>query len=139
MPRSTRDSLGNIEKQIARLQAQAKALQAAEDGKKAKAVQRVLVLMKKLGLEVEDLTPAARPVRAPKGRKAAAGSAGSARKAPGRKRAATASGSVAPKFRDPVSGTTWSGRGRTPVWLSKYIEQGRSRDEFAIQPEPAAS
>jgi DNA-binding protein H-NS len=23
---------------------------------------------------------------------------------------------VAPKYRDPVSGATWSGRGRTPAW-----------------------
>ena len=34
---------------------------------------------------------------------------------------------VAPKYRDPVSGATWSGRGRSPVWL-----QGRNKDEFLI-------
>ena len=34
---------------------------------------------------------------------------------------------VAPKYRDPVSGKTWTGRGRTPTWL-----QGQSRDKFKI-------
>ncbi len=36
------------------------------------------------------------------------------------------------KFRDPRSGKTWSGRGRTPIWLREYEEQGRKRDEFAL-------
>jgi DNA-binding protein H-NS len=36
-------------------------------------------------------------------------------------------GAVAPKYRDPVSGATWSGRGRSPKWL-----EGKDRSEFAI-------
>ena len=34
---------------------------------------------------------------------------------------------VAPKFRDPISGATWTGRGRAPAWI-------RDKDyrEFAI-------
>lgn len=35
--------------------------------------------------------------------------------------------SVAPKFRDPVTGTTWSGRGRTPSWL-----EGKDKDSFKV-------
>ncbi len=35
---------------------------------------------------------------------------------------------VATKYRDPVSGATWSGHGRTPLWLN-----GRSKDEFLIK------
>jgi DNA-binding protein H-NS len=34
---------------------------------------------------------------------------------------------VAPKYRDPVSGKTWSGRGVTPKWID-----GKNRNEFAI-------
>jgi DNA-binding protein H-NS len=34
---------------------------------------------------------------------------------------------VAPKYRDPISGATWSGRGRSPAWL-----QGRNKEEFLI-------
>ncbi|MGA1018470.1 MAG: H-NS family nucleoid-associated regulatory protein [Phycisphaerales bacterium] len=40
---------------------------------------------------------------------------------------------MAPKYRDPESGTTWSGRGRTPLWMVAAIEQGRTRDEFLIE------
>ena len=40
-----------------------------------------------------------------------------------RKSHATAGAKVAAKYRDPESGTTWSGRGRRPRWLDgKKIE-----------------
>ena len=38
---------------------------------------------------------------------------------------------VAPKFKGP-GGEVWSGRGLMPRWLSALVEQGRTRDEFAI-------
>jgi DNA-binding protein H-NS len=31
-----------------------------------------------------------------------------------------------PKYRDPVSGATWAGRGRTPKWING------SREEYAL-------
>ncbi len=34
---------------------------------------------------------------------------------------------AAAKYRNPESGETWSGRGRTPRWLD-----GKNRDDFAI-------
>jgi len=37
------------------------------------------------------------------------------------------SGPVAAKYRDPVSGATWSGRGRAPLWLAD-----QDRDKFVI-------
>jgi DNA-binding protein H-NS len=40
---------------------------------------------------------------------------------------------VAPKYQDPASGATWSGRGRTPLWLAAAMESGRSREEFLIK------
>ncbi len=42
-------------------------------------------------------------------------------------------GTVAPKYRDPATGSTWSGRGRMPLWLAAAVEAGRSRDEFLIE------
>ncbi|CAB3758712.1 H-NS histone family protein [Paraburkholderia humisilvae] len=36
--------------------------------------------------------------------------------------------SVPPKYRDPASGKTWSGRGRTPLWM-----RGDDRDAFLIR------
>ncbi|WP_431821529.1 H-NS family nucleoid-associated regulatory protein [Burkholderia sp. F1] len=36
-------------------------------------------------------------------------------------------GPVPPKYRDPQSGATWSGRGREPLWIN-----GQSREQFLI-------
>ncbi|WP_153098887.1 H-NS family nucleoid-associated regulatory protein [Paraburkholderia hayleyella] len=36
---------------------------------------------------------------------------------------------VAPKYRDPISGSTWSGRGKPPRWIA-----GQDRARFLIQP-----
>ncbi|QCP55023.1 H-NS histone family protein [Trinickia violacea] len=36
-----------------------------------------------------------------------------------------------PKYRNPATGETWSGRGRVPAWLA-----GRDRQQFRINPEP---
>lgn len=33
---------------------------------------------------------------------------------------------VAPKYRDPKTGATWTGRGRAPAWI------GKNRDKFLI-------
>lgn len=41
--------------------------------------------------------------------------------------------SVAPKYRDPQSGSTWSGRGKPPRWLA-----GQNRDAFLIVPKENA-
>jgi DNA-binding protein H-NS len=40
--------------------------------------------------------------------------------------------SVAPKYRDPATGATWSGRGLPPKWIS-----GKDRAQFAIQADNA--
>ena len=34
---------------------------------------------------------------------------------------------VAPKYRNPETGDTWTGRGREPSWI-----KGKNRDEFAL-------
>lgn len=34
---------------------------------------------------------------------------------------------VAPKYRDPVSGATWTGRGKAPRWI-----EGKDRNSFLI-------
>lgn len=36
---------------------------------------------------------------------------------------------VAPKYRDPATGATWSGRGRTPRWL-----EGKSKSDYSVTP-----
>lgn len=45
---------------------------------------------------------------------------------------------VAPKFRDPVGGTTWSGRGPRPQWLKQALKKrGRTLEDFLIGNAPA--
>lgn len=39
---------------------------------------------------------------------------------------------VAPKYRHPESGETWSGRGRAPRWLTAAEQTGASREQFRI-------
>lgn len=44
-----------------------------------------------------------------------------------RGRSATTGSKVAPKYRDPVTGATWTGRGKAPKWI-----EGQEREKFAI-------
>ena len=39
---------------------------------------------------------------------------------------------VPPKYRDPDTGTTWSGRGLQPKWLAAALKSGRKLSDFAI-------
>ena len=45
----------------------------------------------------------------------------------GRARSASAGSKVAPKYRNPATGQTWTGRGKPPKWI-----QNESREQFAI-------
>ena len=45
----------------------------------------------------------------------------------GRARSATSGTKVAPKYRDPATGLTWTGRGKAPKWI-----QNQDRAQFAI-------
>lgn len=53
-------------------------------------------------------------------------------------RTATKRAPVPPKYRHPDSGMTWTGRGRTPIWLVNEEKAGRTREEFLIE-EPTAA
>jgi DNA-binding protein H-NS len=44
-------------------------------------------------------------------------------------------GSVKPKYRDPASGKTWSGRGVMPKWMKAALDLGRTKEEFLIGEE----
>ncbi len=47
---------------------------------------------------------------------------------PSRRSGKTAfAGKVAPKYRDPATGVTWTGRGKPPRWI-----EGKDRSAFAI-------
>jgi DNA-binding protein H-NS len=57
-------------------------------------------------------------------------------KAPSGKKTLRRRSKAAPKYRDPASGVTWSGRGMTPRWLAAAIAQGQSREDFLIRAAP---
>ena len=47
---------------------------------------------------------------------------------PGKRgRASKSKTPVAPKYKDPASGATWSGRGKPPLWIA-----GKDRETFVI-------
>lgn len=49
-------------------------------------------------------------------------------------------GQVAPKYRNPADGATWSGRGLKPRWLSAALAKGASLEDYRIAsstPQPA--
>ena len=74
----------------------------------ADAVSQVRSLVAEYGLTAQDVFPAGK----------AAGKTG---------RSSTAGTKVAPKYRDPATGQTWTGRGKAPKWI-----QNENREKFAI-------
>jgi DNA-binding protein H-NS len=85
----------------------------AQREEKSSAIAQVKALMAQHGLSIADLS-----ARAPAAPKASSG-----RKSGGK---------VAPKFRDPATGNTWSGRGLKPNWLKAALANGNALQDFAV-------
>lgn len=81
----------------------------AQREERAAAIAEIKSLMAAHGLTVADIAPrAAPPLRS-----------GSAK--------------VAAKYRDPATGSTWSGRGLQPNWLRAALANGRALSDFVIE------
>lgn len=74
---------------------------AARKAEVAGAVQEIRSLIEAFGLTQDDVFPPAKQKRE--------------------------TGSVAPKYRDPATGQTWTGRGKPPAWIK---DQDRSKFEI---------
>lgn len=98
-----------LEKQAAELE---KRLQAARQAERAGVIAQIKTLLAEHGLTVADL-----------------GGVTNTGMRAGNK---TAGSKVAPKFRNPATGETWTGRGLTPKWLAAAIADGKAKEEFAI-------
>jgi DNA-binding protein H-NS len=72
------------------------------------AVSQVRTLVAEYGLTAQDVFPVGK----------ASGKSG---------RSSTAGTKVAPKYRNPATGETWTGRGKAPKWI-----QNESREKFVI-------
>ena len=92
-----------IQAKIADLQAQAERVKREE---KQQAIEAARAMISSYGITAKDLG-LDKPVKAKVGPK------------PGNK--------IAAKYRDPQSGATWSGRGKTPKWIN-----GTDRSQYAI-------
>lgn len=80
---------------------------------RASAIAKVRELMAEHGLTVADLSTRA-ATATPKPPKA------------------TGSAKVAAKYRDHASGSTWSGRGLKPRWLTAALAAGKKTEDFAV-------
>ena len=119
MPKETFSAL---QSQIKKLQQKADAIQAKQRGPVLASLVRS---MRDYGITVEELSDAlekrtATP-RKTRGRPAA------------EKGANKTVRQVAPKYRHPDTGDTWTGRGKAPRWLSAAEASGASREDFIIK------
>lgn len=99
-------TLKDLLSQIESLQSQVAEVRQREVGE---AIAKARSIIEEYQLTVNDIFPGSRgPKTASAGRKSG--------------------GKVAAKYRDPISGKTWTGRGLAPKWLA-----GKNRDDFLIQ------
>ncbi|WP_042881140.1 H-NS family nucleoid-associated regulatory protein [Cupriavidus necator] len=97
---------------MAKKQALEAQIEEARSTEVAGVIEQIRELMVRYSLSPEDLAPRRR-----RGRPAGTASA------------TTEKAALPPKYMDPKSGKTWSGRGRAPAWLGKRPER------FLIQQE----
>lgn len=126
MARETYAALqAKIEKEINKLQKKAEVLQTK---RRKPVITSIITSMREYDITPDEIIAAygsGKPARAatPGRRKAGA----PARPANAAKRA------VAPKYRHPQTGDTWSGRGKAPRWLAAEEAAGATRESFLIK------
>ena len=108
-------TLEQIQARMRKLQAQAETLLAK---KTQAAVDQIRDIMLKHGLTTADIETKAKGKRAAKSMSAGA-AAGKT------KVAAAGKSTVAPKYLDPKTGATWTGRGRAPMWIAAAKDRAK--------------
>lgn len=106
-----------LQELLAQRESLEKQISSTQNAERSEALAKVKSLMAEYNLSVADLQKSARP-----GRKEGDDSGQGALKG----------SKVAPKYKDPESGATWSGRGLKPKWLQAAISNGKDVAEFAI-------
>lgn len=102
-------NIQDLLKQREELERQIKQLQ---DNSRSEAINTIKELMAQNNLTVEDLTSARGGKKSETGGK---------------------TGTVAPKYRDPASGKTWTGRGLKPKWVTEALDSGKTLEDLAIK------
>jgi DNA-binding protein H-NS len=103
--------MATLNELLAQKAALEKQIMDAQREERSSAIGQIKSLMSQHGLTLADLGTRSMPVPQPK-------------KANG--------GKVAAKFRDPVTGDSWSGRGLQPKWLKAALVAGRSLSDFSV-------
>lgn len=112
-------SLKSLETQIRKLQARAQALKEKDRKPAIAAIVRQMKAHEISAAEIAEAFEKSSGTRRGPARQPTA-NAGRTRKA------------VAPKFRNPETGATWTGRGRTPRWILEAEQSGAGREAFKI-------
>ena len=94
---------------------------------RADVIGQVRTLMSQYGLTLADLS--SKVAVGPKATQAAAAAPAvkTRRSSKGKK-----TGKVAPKYRDAITGQTWSGRGLQPNWMKAALATGRTIEDFKL-------
>ena len=108
-------TLAQIKKQIDQLEREAEQVREKEV---ADVIERIKAAIDFYGLMAKDLFGPARKT-AGKGSKKAASKKNVKR-------------TTLPKYRDPVTGKTWTGHGKRPGWFVQAIERGVKPEEMAV-------
>jgi len=108
----------DIERQIAKLRKRAEALQ---QKKRAPAISQIVRTMNEYGITPEDIA-AAFGKKKTRTRSATVKTT----RSPAKKAASPA------KYKDPVSGKTWTGHGKPPNWIVAADQAGTGREQFLI-------
>lgn len=112
--------MATLQELLAQREELEKQISSTQNAERSDAITKVKALMAEYNLSIEDLQ---KTTRGP--RKDEQHADLSAR---GSKKGST----VAPKYKDPESGATWSGRGLKPKWLQAAIASGKEVADFAL-------
>lgn len=107
-----------IQKEIEKLRKQAQSLQSK---RRKPVILSIVRSMKEYDITIEEISAALGKAPA------------KSRSAVKAKPAAGARKSVPPKYRNPTTGDTWTGRGKSPRWIVDAEASGQPRDQFLIQ------
>ena len=103
--------MATLNELLAQKAALEKQIMDAQREERASAIAQVKALMSQFGLTLADLGTRSAPPPPPK---------------------KVGGGKVPVKYRDPVTGDSWSGRGLQPKWLKAALAAGRSLSDFAL-------
>jgi len=101
--------MASLQDLLAQKEALEKQIESTKKQHRAEAIAKVRTLMAEYGLTTADLST--------KGNS---------------KGSATKGSKVAPKYRNPATGDTWSGRGLQPKWLKAAVAAGRKVEDFLV-------